>query len=180
MCVIVAVEKNGGIGYKNKIPWPRIRSDIKQMYNIINTTTSTDKQNAVILGRLTWESLPKRARPIPNAYNVVLSSRPSSEFTDADLVCNDLTSAVAKLSLLTDRIERVIILGGSRVYKDSMASPLCDTIYYTDVMADYDSDAFWPGIDETLYKLIDDDRSAQGILEENGVKYRFLTYKRII
>jgi hypothetical protein len=39
--------------------------------------------------------------------------------------------------------------------KDSMASPLCDTIYYTDVMADYDSDAFWPGIDETLYKLIE-------------------------
>jgi len=75
MCLnlIVAMCKNNGIGVDNKIPW-RISEDM----NYFSKKTSGDyeaniKKNAVIMGRNTWESLPKKYKPLPNRFNIVLT-----------------------------------------------------------------------------------------------------------
>ena len=74
--LIVAMCKNNGIGLDNKIPW-RISEDMSYFfkktsgeYTRINDTT---KKNAVIMGRNTWESLPKKYKPLPNRFNIVLT-----------------------------------------------------------------------------------------------------------
>lgn len=72
--LIVAMCKNNGIGFDNKIPW-RISQDM----NYFSKKTSGDytgngiKKNAVIMGRNTWESLPKKYKPLPNRFNIVLT-----------------------------------------------------------------------------------------------------------
>ena len=71
--LIVAMCKNNGIGVDNKIPW-RISEDM----SYFSKKTSGDyganiKKNAVIMGRNTWESLPKKYKPLPNRFNIVLS-----------------------------------------------------------------------------------------------------------
>ena len=37
-------------------------------------TSDPNKQNAVVMGRKTWESIPKKNRPLSNRLNIVLSS----------------------------------------------------------------------------------------------------------
>jgi dihydrofolate reductase len=74
--LIVAMCKNNGIGIDNKIPW-RISEDMSYFskktsgdYAMMNETI---KKNAVIMGRNTWESLPKKYKPLPNRFNIVLT-----------------------------------------------------------------------------------------------------------
>ena len=66
MKLIIACDPNGGIGYQNKLPWSKIEGDLTRFKEL--TTCKT-----VIMGRNTWESLPKK--PLPNRVNVVVSSK---------------------------------------------------------------------------------------------------------
>ena len=74
--LIVAMCKNNGIGIDNKIPW-RISEDMSYFskktsgdYAMMNETI---KKNAVVMGRNTWESLPKKYKPLSNRFNIVLT-----------------------------------------------------------------------------------------------------------
>ena len=72
--LIVAMCKNNGIGFDNKIPW-RISEDMSYFSKKTSGDYSVDgiKKNAVIMGRNTWESLPKKYKPLPNRLNIVLT-----------------------------------------------------------------------------------------------------------
>ena len=72
--LIVAMCKNNGIGFDNKIPW-RISEDMSYFSKKTSGDYSIDgiKKNAVIMGRNTWESLPKKYKPLPNRLNIVLT-----------------------------------------------------------------------------------------------------------
>ena len=65
MKLILACDPNGGIGYQNKLPWTNIRGDLPRFKRL------TDGKN-VIMGRNTWDSLPKK--PLPGRLNFVVSS----------------------------------------------------------------------------------------------------------
>jgi dihydrofolate reductase len=66
MKLILACDPDGGIGYQNKLPWTNIRGDLPRFKRL------TDGHN-VIMGRNTWDSLPKK--PLPGRLNFVVSSR---------------------------------------------------------------------------------------------------------
>jgi dihydrofolate reductase len=67
MKLILACDPNGGIGYQNRLPWSNIQGDLPRFKRL------TDGQT-VVMGRNTWDSLPKK--PLPNRLNFVVSSRP--------------------------------------------------------------------------------------------------------
>jgi dihydrofolate reductase len=67
MKLILACDPDGGIGYQNKLPWTNILGDLPRFKRL------TDGQT-VIMGRNTWDSLPKK--PLPDRINIVVSSRP--------------------------------------------------------------------------------------------------------
>lgn len=67
MKLILACDPSGGIGYKNKLPWTNLRGDLFRFRQL--TTGQT-----IVMGRNTWESLPKK--PLPNRTNIVVTSRP--------------------------------------------------------------------------------------------------------
>lgn len=64
MKLILACDLKGGIGYKNKLPW-HIPLDLIRFKNLT-------KNGVVVMGRKTWESLPKK--PLPNRVNIVISN----------------------------------------------------------------------------------------------------------
>ena len=65
--VIVALDtKSGIIGVNNTLPW-----NIPKDLALFKALTIN---NTIIMGRLTWESLP--VKPLPNRHNVVISRNP--------------------------------------------------------------------------------------------------------
>ena len=110
--IIVACDLNGGIGKNGGIP-RRLQEDLVHFKQITTQTRDPDKQNAVVMGSRTWESL--KGKPLPGRVNVVLSMKPQPQARAADViwaksyeeamrVCEDL------------RVEKAFIIGGSSLY----------------------------------------------------------------
>ncbi|CAG2121252.1 unnamed protein product, partial [Medioppia subpectinata] len=69
--IISAVCHENGIGCEGRLPW-RLKEEMAYFTRI--TSTAIDgRQNAVIMGRKTWESIPPKFKPLAGRLNVVLS-----------------------------------------------------------------------------------------------------------
>jgi len=151
------------------------------------TTSDKQKQNACIMGRKTYFSIPPNFRPLSGRINIILSTNSSlkGELTKGEHVVPNLQAAfelVATDSRLKDKVETLFIIGGNQVYKESMELPATspfhvDRIHFTLVHAPFQCDVFFPPIDSTQFHL-EEEESKCAIREENGVKFQFLVYKR--
>ena len=113
--IIAAVAENGAIGSENKlIYW--LPNDLRRFKQL--TTGHT-----IIMGRRTFESLPKGA--LPNRRNIVLS-RSEREIIGCE-VYHTLKNALAHCQ----EDEDVYIIGGASVYKQAL--PLADRLCLTEV-----------------------------------------------
>lgn len=158
--IIVAISENYAIGFENKlIYW--LPNDLKRFKAL---TTG----NTIIMGRRTFESLPKGA--LPNRRNIVLSRNGKAEdFPNADLYPS-LEEALATCE------GEVFIIGGSSVYKEAMhiADRLCLTyIYDTPEKAD----TFFPEINKDEWKEVM--REEHDIDEKHNQRYAFINLERI-
>ena len=78
--LIVAATTKNGIGQAGKLPW-RLPQEMQYFSRV--TTGEPDgksKKNAIVMGRVTWEGIPRRRRPLPGRMNFVVSRQ-----TDYDL-----------------------------------------------------------------------------------------------
>lgn len=73
-CIIplFACDSEGGFGNKGKLPWPSLKNDLIHFWGMLEKEKNHTK--VVIMGRKTYESLPKHKRPIKNVINVIISS----------------------------------------------------------------------------------------------------------
>lgn len=69
--IIVAATKANGIGANSRLPW-RLPKELKY-FSDATTAAPEGQQNLVIMGRKSWESIPKKHRPLPKRFNVVVS-----------------------------------------------------------------------------------------------------------
>lgn len=130
--IIAAVAKNRAIGKDNKlIYW--LPDDLKRFKAL--TTGHT-----IIMGRKTFESLPKGA--LPNRRNIVLSSNPSLVLPG----CECFTSLDEALKHCSPD-EDIYIIGGASVY--AQALPLADRLCLTEIDdVPGGADAFFPPYDD--------------------------------
>lgn len=70
--IVVAATKKLGIGKGGGMPW-KLPGDMAYFKDLTTRTADSSKQNAVVMGRKTWESIPPKFRPLPGRVNVVLS-----------------------------------------------------------------------------------------------------------
>ena len=129
--IIVAVDEKNGIGKDGKIPWKN-PEDMK----FFKYMTIGDGNNALIMGRKTFESLPKKL----DRRKVVVLSR---DF-DSDFVYPDLLSALKDLG--KENHENIYICGGEQLYNEAIDKYLylCNDIYVTKIQGDYECDTFFP------------------------------------
>ena len=102
LAVVAARARNGVIGRDGGLPW-RLKSDLALF-------KATTLGKPVIMGRRTWDSLPKK--PLPGRVNIVLSRDGAFEPKDA-LVCDRLEEAlsIAREQATDDGVEEVCVIG---------------------------------------------------------------------
>ena len=124
--IVACTTKIGGIGYNGDIPW-YIRDDMVHFRKITSLAPS-GKTNAVIMGRLTWNSLP--SKPLKNRVNIVVTSKHDM---DVDLflrVASSLDDALQQASNIPN-IHKIFIIGGGKLYQDAIQHDLCNRVYVT-------------------------------------------------
>ena len=155
--IIAAVAQNMAIGNDNKLLY-WLPNDLKRFKAL--TTGHT-----IIMGRKTFDSLPKGA--LPNRRNVVLS-RTISELPGAE-VFPDLHAALASC---TDS-EDVYIIGGESVYRQAM--PFANRLCLTEIdSVPEQADAFFPAVD--LSEWTEVSREFHDTDEKHDYKYCFVDY----
>ena len=139
----IARARNGVIGRDGDLPW-RLKSDLA----LFKQTTLF---KPVIMGRKTWDSLPKK--PLPGRLNVVLSRDGSFEPQGA-LVCETLDEAlhIAREHAADDGAEEVCVIGGAAVFAEAL--PRAKRLYLTEVDADVEGDVHLPKIDESQWREV--------------------------
>lgn len=137
--IIIATTRYGGIGFNNTIPW-KCPEDMKH-FKQLTTSCSDKKQNAIIMGRKTWESL--NQRPLPNRLNVVLSSSVNCDVPPGVLVYGSLDAALQSLGVMKN-VGTIFVIGGSQVYKEAIRHPHCSHLYRTIIYGDVECDVYIP------------------------------------
>jgi dihydrofolate reductase len=134
LSLIVAQGRNRAIGVAGQLPW-RLKDDLAHFKR-------TTMGAPVIMGRKTWESLPKR--PLPGRANIVISRDWNYDAAEAR-VYSSVSPAInaAKAMALNAGQTEVFVIGGEAIYKAAL--PMVDRIYLTDVDAEPEgADAFFP------------------------------------
>jgi dihydrofolate reductase len=143
LALVVARARNGVIGRDGKLPW-RLKSDMD-----LFKAATWDKP--VIMGRKTWDSLPKK--PLPGRLNIVLS-RDGAFAPEGALVCDRFQEAVdiGREHAEEDGAEEVCVIGGTALF--ALALPKARRLYLTEVEADVEGDACFPPFDEAAWREV--------------------------
>ncbi len=159
----VARGANGVIGRAGALPW-RLSSDLALF-------KSLTLGKPVIMGRRTWQSLPRR--PLPGRLNVVLS-RDGGFAPLGAVVCETFAEAVqiARDQAREDGAEEVCVIGGAAVF--ALAIPRAQRIYLTEVEARPEGDVFFPPLDETTWLEQRRETHAAGPDDDHAFVFRVL------
>ncbi len=133
----VARGANGVIGAGGALPW-RLKSDLE----IFRRLTLG---KPVIMGRKTWDSLPRR--PLPGRVNIVLS-RDGSFAPKGAVVCESFSEAVqiGREQAEEDGQGEMCVIGGAAIF--ALALPRARRMYLTEVDAAPEGDVVFPAFDE--------------------------------
>ena len=153
--IIAAVSNTNGLGKNGDIPWKE-PDDMLFFRGMTSNTFDKTRQNAVIMGRLTYESF--KGRRLPNRKMIVISSK---ENNDPDWF-NSLDDALD--SLCNDSIEQIFVIGGGQLYSEAIRNNRCMKIYLNHINTDAECDVFFPTIDGDVYELCSEMQLAKNIL----------------
>lgn len=159
--IIAALACNRAIGRGNRLLY-RLTSDMRRF-------RSLTLGNTVLMGRRTFESLPKGALPLRR--NIVLSRSAGTAFPG----CEAFPSLGEALAACTPG-EKVYVIGGASVYAKTvgLASRMALTLVYD---TPENADAFFPAFDASLWK---EERRERHTADEGDEKdFDFVDYVRI-
>ena len=143
--IVVAHDMKKGIGKDGQLAW-HLPKDLAYFKTLTTTVEDGTKQNIVIMGRKTYESIPEKFRPLPGRLNVVLSSKAASDDKAVFLDSWEACLAFAQEKLNQGSIERVFVIGGASVYEQALKSKEIYKIWLTKVYGEYQCDTFFPDI----------------------------------
>ncbi len=157
IALVVAVSRNGVIGRDGGLPW-HISSDLKRFKTIT-------MGKPVIMGRKTWESLPRK--PLPGRQNIVIT-RQKNYAAEGCVVVADVAAAL----LAAGDVEEVAVIGGGEIYRRFFA--LTDRIYLTEVDLDVAGDTHFPQLDPKEWRETAREIHAAGANDSAGFVLRTL------
>lgn len=158
--MIVAVGRDGAIGLDGDLIW-RIPADLKRFKTLT-------MGHPVIMGRKTWESLPKR--PLPGRLNIVLTRDAGYEAPGATVAA----TATQALACAEEGMpgKAPFVIGGEQVYKLFM--PQTTHIYLTEVDAECGNADARLSVPPSEGEWLEEDRSGRFETAE-GIGYEYVT-----
>lgn len=162
MNIIVAVDENWAIGYKNEL-LIRIPADMKMFRQ-----ETTGK--VVVLGRKTLETFPN-AQPLKNRTNIILSTQKEYAVKDA-IVVHSIEELTEELKNYAD--EDIYIIGGETIYRQLL--PYCNVAHITKIDRSYEADAYFPNLDTDPAWEVTAESEEQSYFDTT---YSFVKYERV-
>lgn len=161
MNLIVAVDRNWGIGYKGQL-LVSIPSDHKMF-------RKETLNKVIVYGRKTLETFPL-AQPLDRRTNIIVSRNPDLQVRGA-LVVHSIEELLKELEQYDS--EDIYIIGGESIYAQML--PYCDTAHVTMIDYAYQADAFFPNLDRDPEWEITADSEEQTYFD---IPYTFVRYSR--
>jgi len=151
--IIAAMAENRVIGKNNALPWS-LKADMAHFKELTVGWPC-------IMGRKTWESLPKR--PLPGRPNIIISRSLSADAAPQAAVFSSLQEAVQHCA----DYQKIFICGGASLYREAL--PLAHKIELTVIHQQYEGDVFFPEIDPALW-------AKTGAVDFDG--FSFVSYEK--
>lgn len=159
--IIVAADEKNAIGSNNNLLC-HLPNDLKYFKSITNN-------HSIIMGRKTFESLPKGA--LPNRRNIVVSRNADLQFDRCEM-CRSLNNAIE----LCKEEEEAFIIGGGTIYNEAIG--IADKIYLTRIHHIFENaDTFFPEINFKVWKEVFRERHESD--ENNKYAYSFIQFEKI-
>ena len=152
--LVVAIADNGVIGKDGAIPW-RIPEDMKRFKALTMGHT-------IVMGRKTWDSLPKK--PLPGRINVVVTRQKDWQAEGA-IAASSLGQATAGTS------GTVMVIGGGEIYERAL--PLASRIELTEIHQDFDGEARFVRDRTGWHETLREDH-----VTPDGLRYSYVTLTR--
>lgn len=159
--IIVSVDRNHAIGRQGDMPY-HISPDLKRFKALTMGCP-------VVMGRKTFESLPKGA--LPGRRNIVITRDASYSAPNIETV----SSLDKAIELAQQADSDIFIIGGGEIYRQTMG--IADNLYITYIDDEAESpDTFFPEIDSNVWDVTES--SPFEVDERSGLKYKFVNYTR--
>lgn len=159
--LIAAVDNAYGLGKAGTIPW-HFPEDLRH-FKFVTTSTSEEiplddtpvetapVPNAVVMGRVTWESLPAKHRPLKNRINYVVSSQEYGLADTGAFWFDNLERCMR--SAATYGCPNLFIIGGQQLYVSALSKGYVDSCLITHVPGDYQCDRALPELKYYNFRL---------------------------
>lgn len=155
--LVLAMADNGVIGHKGGLPW-HIPDDLRRFKQIT-------MGKPCIMGRRTWESLPRK--PLPGRTNIVVT-RDKHFSAEGAIAVHSLEEALTR----THDAPEVAIIGGAELFKEAI--PVADRVDLTEVHVEIEGDTSMPAFDRAIWK----ERAREDRATADGLRYSFVTLER--
>lgn len=169
--IILALDEQNGLGKDWDLAW-KIKEDMQYFKEI--TVWTSAKQNAVIMWRKTWDSIPEKYKPLPDRINCILSR--NFEFEDDFWEIRKFSSFDLALEKLNsdDNIWEIFIIGWAKIYNIGLENTNLWKVYLTRVKWCFDCDVFL-NLDLEEFELIENSEWKEN---KKGIEFRFEVYER--
>jgi dihydrofolate reductase len=155
--LVYAQSRNGIIGKDGGLPW-HISSDLKRFKELT-------MGKPVIMGRKTWDSLPRK--PLPGRVNIVVT-RQKGFRAEGAVVVHTTAGALAAAG----DVPEICVIGGAEVYRQFL--PLANRIYLTEVALDVTGDALAPLLDPARWREVNRESHDKGVKDDAAFTIRTL------
>ena len=141
--IIAAMCRSRGIGCKGALPWR-----IPQDFHHFSTATRGNGNNAIVMGRTTWDGLPRK--PLDGRDNIILTTRKDYCVNDGEC-SSKRVFAFTTIDAIHDhcvkqQYDTVWICGGEQVYRAYLGADMVSQCVITFIDADYECDTFFPDL----------------------------------
>lgn len=155
LSIIAAVGRNLELGRGNDLIW-HFKEDMKFF-------KETTMGSSVIMGRKTFESLPKA---LPGRKNIVITNNNSYSAEGA------VTVHSVDEALKSADSQEVFVLGGGKIYEQLL--PVADKLYLTEIEAECpDADTYFPSFNKEEYT-----REVIASYQADGISFSHICYTR--
>lgn len=163
LSMIVARARNGVIGRDGGLPW-KLSDDLALF-------KQTTKGKPIIMGRHTWESLPKR--PLPGRQNIVIT-RDWAYAAEGARVYSNLNAAINSAKAIAARAgeKEVFIIGGESLYRRAME--MTNFLYISEIDAEVEGDTVFPDFDEAAFREVASKQFEKNERNDHAFKLRVL------